>query len=493
MPRRTKAHISRQNMTTPAGRKAVLTEVIDLIDQWLEASLKGEVGVLSYTEPKELQQQLALQIPKEGQPEEILKEVKRYLSHAVRTAHPQYLNQLFGGFNLPAFVGEILTAATNTSMYTYEVAPAATLMEMAIVEKMLAYTGWNSGTGAMMTGGSNTNMVAMLLARNSIFKGAKMEGISGLPHLAVLVSERAHFSMLKAANTIGIGQNAVVKVALDENGRMRREGLEAAMEHCLANGMMPFMVCSTAGTTETGSFDAIDEAAAFAKKHQMWHHVDGSWGASLLLGSRSQSLFKGLEQADSFSWNPHKLMNIPLICSVLLVRREGIMREEIQSHDADYIYHDNDTSAYDMGPASLQCGRRVDALKLWLAWKYYGDEGYGKRIDHLLDLAEYATDRIANDDRLELMFPTQSLNVNFRFAVPEGLDADAFNEAVRYDLIRSGSGMVNYCRLEKGLSIRLILLNPDLRKEDLDQFFERFIEAAEKHLFRLQVAGAKAS
>ncbi len=476
-------------MEQPSSRKAVLSEILDRVDAWLEDSLTGAEPVIDFQRPEVLKAKLDLRLDgKGGGTDALLAETEKYLRHAVRTAHPAYLNQLFGGFNLAAFAGEIVTAATNTSMYTYEVAPVATLMEMAVVEKMRSYTGWTTGTGSMMTGGSNTNLVAMLLARNSIFKGAKEEGITGLPKLAVFVSERAHFSMLKAANTTGIGAAAVVKVPVDENGRMRGAALEQAMKETIARGRMPFMVCSTAGTTETGSFDAIDEVSDFAERHKLWHHVDGSWCAGLILSPRYRPLFKGLDRADSFSWNPHKLMNIPLVCSVLLVKDPNIMRREIQSHDADYIYHENDTSHYDMGPASLQCGRRVDVLKLWMAWKYYGDDGYAARIERLGELAAYATRRAETDPQFELTFPTQTLNVNFRCAVPEGVDADRFNENLRYRLIREGSAMVNYCRLDSGLSIRLVLLNPDLTEADLDRFFDAVADAAEAERTALQAA-----
>jgi len=465
------------------NREEVLSSVFELINSWLKQSEDPETPVTNYRAPEKLKEELALKIERSGASEKVLlTEIEKYLDFSVKTAHPAYLNQLFGGFNFPAFIGEIITALTNTSMYTFEVAPVATLMEMKLIEKMLGYTGWGSGTGSMLTGGSNTNMVAMLLARNSIFKGSKLEGITGLPKLAVFVSERSHFSMLKGANTIGIGQNSVIKVNLDENGRMRGPALKEAIEATLKKGYLPFMVCSTAGTTETGAFDAIDEVSEVAKNYELWHHVDGSWGGSVILSEKWKGLAEGLEKADSFSWNPHKLMNIPLICSVLLVKDENVMREEIQSYDADYIYHKSETSSYDLGPSSLQCGRRVDSLKLWLAWKYYGDEGYEKRIEHLFELAEHANQYIDVSDKLELMFPTQSLNVNFRVKTPDFVNSDKFNEKLRYELLKQGKSMVNYCWLENGLSIRLVLLNPDLSKKDITRFFEVLIEQAEKML-----------
>ncbi len=454
----------------------MLQDIFELIQDWVSEGRNPDAKVIDYHKPEELKEKLDLGLGTEGSDTEMLNQVREYLKYAVRTNHSSYLNQLFGGFNFPAFIGEVITSLTNTSMYTYEVAPVATLMEQEIIQKMISYTGWNIGEGALMTGGSNTNLVAMLLARNSKFPQAKAEGLSSLPKLAIFVSSRSHFSMLKGANTIGIGQNGVFKVDLDGDGRMRGDALERAIEKAVSEGFTPLMVCCTSGTTETGSFDAIDEAADVAEKYKIWLHVDGSWGGSAILSKKRQHLFDGLDRADSFSWNPHKLMNIPLICSALLVKSNGIMGESIRTHAADYIYHENDTSAYDFGPNSLQCGRRVDALKLWLAWKYFGDMGYASRIEHLFDLAEYATEIVKDSPDLELMFSTQSLNVNFRFITPEGIDADGFNESIRYRLLKSGKAMVNYCRLDSGLSIRLILLNPDLSAADIQCFFDLFIE-----------------
>jgi glutamate/tyrosine decarboxylase-like PLP-dependent enzyme len=461
----------------------VLQDVFGLINDWMKNADLPETKVLEQHSPQELSKLLALNLGSSSGMDGVMGEVKNYLKYAVKTNHPGYVNQLFGGFNFPAFIGEVITSLTNTSMYTYEVAPVATLMERKVVNKMLSFTGWKTGTGSMMTGGSNTNMVAMVLARHRMFPEAKENGMSGLPLLAIFVSDRSHFSMLKGANTIGLGQKAIFKVPVDAQGRMRGEALSRKIEEAREKGFTPMMVCATSGTTETGSFDDLEEIAPLAKKHKMWFHVDGSWGGSVILSEKRRHFFEGLEKADSFSWNPHKLMSIPLVCSVLLVKDEGISHEAISTGDAGYIYHDHEQDAYDFGPSSLQCGRRVDVLKLWLSWKFHGDEGYAQRIEHVFDLAQYASSVVEKHEQLELCFETQSLNVNFRFKVPsEEIDIDEFNESIRYKLIEEGKVMVNYCRLEKGLSIRLVLLNPDLTKEDLDRFFQHFVSVGNEIL-----------
>ena len=276
-------------MNSAQSDQDTLSEVFELVEKWMAESRLPDTPVVDYMSPKELKSKLNLEIPGSGEGNQgMLNQIKDYLRYSVKTGNPAYLNQLFGGIGFPGFVGEVITALTNTSMYTYEVAPVATLIEKALIEKMLSYTGWGSGEGIFTSGGSNSNLYAMLLARNSIFVNAKKEGITALPKLVILASERSHFSLLKGANTIGIGQNGVEKVQLDKNGRMRGEALSAAIERVVKQGRVPFMVCSTAGTTETGSFDAIDEIADIAEKHCLWHHVDGSWGGSLILSDRYQ-------------------------------------------------------------------------------------------------------------------------------------------------------------------------------------------------------------
>lgn len=470
-------------MNKYTSEEEVLKEIFQLAQQWISDSRDTDNLVVEHLSPNELQELFDFELKEDaGGNKQLLKEAKEYLKHAVRTSSPMYLNQLFGGFGFPGFVGEVLTALTNTSMYTYEVAPVASIMERKLIEKMISYTGWDSGEGIFTSGGSQSNLYALVLARNYIFPNVKNDGITALPKLAVLVSERSHFSLLKGANTIGIGQKGVIKVPVDDHGRMTGDAVSKAIEDTLKLGMMPFMVCSTAGTTETGSFDCIEQISEVAQKHQLWHHVDGSWGGALILHSDYKSLFSGLEKADSFTWNPHKLMSVPLTCSAFLTKHDGLMRKEIKSNDADYIYHDYDYSDWDTGPASLACGRRVDSLKLWLSWNYFGEKGYQERVKKCMSLAQYATSIVQEAENLELMFTTESLNVNFRFNNEDVPDLDAFNREIRYKLIHSGQAMVNFCMLENGLSIRLVLLNPDLTEADLDLFFERFINTAKELL-----------
>jgi glutamate/tyrosine decarboxylase-like PLP-dependent enzyme len=467
-----------------AGEKA-LRDTFQLIDQYIRSLNDPELKVNEFMLPDALSEKFDFEIRSGGgNYDDLLQYIRQYLHYSVKTGSKQYLNQLFGGFNLPALLGEFITSLTNTSMYTYEVSPMATLMELEVIRKMNSFTGFNEGDGAFLTGGSNTNLVAMIAARNRKFPETKDRGTSHLPPLTAFVSDQSHFSFTKAANAMGIGSGHVIKVKSDELGRMIPAELTKAIHASIGRGELPFFIGATCGTTEMGAFDPLDELVPIARQHNLWLHADGSWGGSVIMSPKYRHLFKGLDQCDSFSWNPHKLMNIPLICSVLLVREKGALHEYFSTYDTDYIYHEDETSSYDLGPKSLQCGRRVDSLKLWIAWKFFGDEGYVQRIEHLFTLARFASDYVNQHPHLELMCPTQSLNVNFRFNPGNAENLDDMNRQIRQELVKSGKSMVNYCTLKNRLSVRLILLNPDLEKADIERFFENFTSEAQSFMMK---------
>ncbi len=188
---------------------------------------------------------------------------------------------------------------------------------------------------------------------------------------------------------------------------------------------------------------------------------------------------RGLEKADSFIWNAHKLMGLPIICSIFFVREPGHLLRTNSVESTDYIFHDEVYGSFDLGPKSMQCGRKVDSLKLWLAWKYYGDKGFAKRINRLFELSAYAEEIVNKNTALELMVPRSSVNICFRYLPSQRSDLNKFNLKLREELAHSGKSMVNYAHLGNNLVIRLVITNPELTTEDIDLFFDNLIRTAQ--------------
>ncbi|MCF6181400.1 pyridoxal-dependent decarboxylase [Lutibacter sp.] len=458
----------------------ILTKSFDKIKKYLEGNKDTSLPIVKFKTPSELKEVINFEIEKKGVTEQdFLMLIDKYLEYSVKTGNKQFMNQLYSGFNFPAFIGEVFTALANTSMYTYEVAPVATAIETEMIRLMNQYTGYINGDGIFVTGGSNANLIAMFSARNKILPESRFEGYDRNKKLKAFVSEQAHYSFETAANVLGIGSNNVIKIKSDANGILLPSELEKEIKNCIDNGETPFFVAATCATTLLGAYDPIEEMAEICKKYNCWLHADGSFGGSLILSDQHRYLMKGIEQTDSFAWNPHKLMNIPLICSVLLVKKRGTLQHNITDINTDYIFHDID-KIEDLGEKSIQCGRRVDAVKLWFAWKYFGLEGYQKRIDNLIVMATYAEEVVNKNPNLELLVNRQSFAVCFRFIPKHKINLNSFNLELREAMRKNGKSIVNYGYIGKTLAIRLITANGEINKADIDLFFNNLLETASK-------------
>lgn len=468
-------------MKNDVNNKELLQNIFNIVLNYIQQYYVNNKELIQYKTSGELARSLNLQISNSGISEDQLtEEIKTYLKYSVKTGHKQFFNQLYAGFTLPGFIAEVITALTNTSMYTYEVAPAATLIEKELIRKMCKITGFEDGSGTFVTGGSNANLIAIFSARNKVFGEGKNKGLYQSKVLTAFVSDQSHYSFKTAANLTGIGADNLIKVKSDGNGRMIPDELEKALIRSLQEGKLPFFIAGTAGTTMLGAFDDFTAIAQIAKKYDCHFHIDGSFGGSLILSKNHRHLFKGIEMADSFAWNPHKLMNVPLIASVILFNDNRTLKHNLTKLNTDYIFHEQEDNC-DLGESSIQCGKRNDALKVWLTWKFFGDAGYEKRMDHLMDMAQYCKDKVQNTEQLELMADVNSLTVCFRYNDEQEQDLNKFNLQVREYLRKSGMSMVNYGYIDDELVIRFVVANADVQQSDIDTFIQNFEKAA-KHI-----------
>lgn len=403
--------------------------------------------------------------------EQLFADMRMYLEHTPNTLSPYFQNQLFSGINPYALAADWLTSVTNSTMATYEVAPVATVIERTLINHMISKCGWGQGDGIMVTGGSNANLVAMLLARNTLYPETKKSGVLPLK-LTVFVSEEAHYSFEKAANIMGLGTEQVIKVPSDDDGKMDLKALELLIQLSLSEGATPFFIAGTAGTTVLGAFDPLEAMAIIAEKYQLWLHVDGAWGGSVLLSQKHRSLMKGIKHADSLAWDTHKMMGTGLVSSFFLTQHPQSLRHSHQGGGADYIFHESEASSWDLGPSSLQCGRRNDAFKVWLAWRSLGDEGFEQLIDTLFEKAQLAQELVMNNPELELLQTPSMLNICFRYrcALPSEMA-----KKIRTQLLAEGRFYVNVATRRGETFFRMITVNPHLTRGHVDELLQSIV------------------
>lgn len=387
-----------------------------------------------------------------------------------RTASNLFFNQLFGGRNSKAVLGDLLAVMLNNSMYTYKVAGPQVGVEKEIIHKSCDLAGYPKGSdGTIATGGSMTNLMSMLLARDHYRLSITKEGVH--EKLIAYTSADSHYSIPKNASFIGIGLDQVRYIPTNQHGEMKVEELESAIQKDLEAGNAPFYVNATAGTTVLGAFDPIEEIAKVAKKYNIWLHVDGAYCGSVIFSREYKQLIKGVELSDSFCYNAHKMIGTPLTCSILITPHRKCLYESF-SIDAEYLYQ-TDKDDYNLGKTSLQCGRRNDALKFWTLWKAVGRKGLEKIVNQQFYLADVAREYVQNHPDYVLYSFDNSISVCFNY---KGIAANELCTA----LYQQGEILVGFGQFRDQEFVRLVTVNSGNQKEDILNFFRRLEDFADR-------------
>ncbi|XP_033342676.2 cysteine sulfinic acid decarboxylase [Megalopta genalis] len=402
----------------------LLSRLLEILREENAFNESGDEPVVRFVQPEELRNRMPMDLDEEpATKEEIETAVRQTIRYSVKTTSPHFHNQLYAGIEVYGLAGSWLTDVLNTSQYTYEVSPVFTLMERQVIGKSLklfGYPQFPEGDGIFCPGGSISAMYGMAVARFNKFPDVKRKGLAGLPPLACFTSEAGHYSITKGAHWLGLGTDHVYKVETDELGRMRPDKLSSAIAEARKQGNVPFFVNATCGTTVLGSFDPLPEIAAICKKEDLWLHVDACLGGTLLLSEKYRARLKGVELSNSVAWNPHKMLGAPFQCSMFLTKGKNLMHET-NCAGAKYLFQQDkhyDVS-WDTGDKSLQCGRKVDTLKLWLMWKARGTRGLRESVDTAMHAAEYFFERIKNREGFRLVLPSyECCNICFWYVPP---------------------------------------------------------------------------
>jgi glutamate/tyrosine decarboxylase-like PLP-dependent enzyme len=242
--------------------------------------------------------------------------------------------------------------------------------------------------------------------------------------------------------------------------------LELSIQKSITKGQHPLMIVATAGTTTRGSIDPIEALVSIAKKYSLWLHVDATWGGSLLFSSTYRLRLKGIEQADSLAWDAHKTFGIPLSCAVFICKQKGLLKKISAVGKSDYLFQESEDKDANLGELSLQCGRRIDALKLWLIWKSLGTIGLESWMDNAVHLAQQAQAFIQADSRFELLSEAHSFAVCFR-PTHQLNHAENHVDTLQKTLRASGTVLINRVTVNNQRAFRLITTHYQLTFEDI--------------------------
>jgi glutamate/tyrosine decarboxylase-like PLP-dependent enzyme len=305
----------------------------------------------------------------------------------------------------------------------------------------------------------------MMMGRDRANHDFREHGSDGRQH-TFYVSTQSHYSVDKAAAMLGVGRANVRKIKCDDNGSMNVDDLANAIEVDITNDCVPCAVIATCGTTVLGAFDPLKQIASVCRKHNIWLHADGAFGGPALLHRQHRNLLDGIEYADSLSWDAHKVMGVPLTCSMLLCQHQGKLSKSLQQ-DAEYLFQ-VDHEDLNPGLRSIQCGRRNDAFKLWSAWQALGDNGWHDRLEQQFKLAKFAADYIEQSADFELCQRPEYLTICFKVY---GVDATELCD----QLHANGEALIGHADVRGEQVMRLVVVNPEISTSDLQRLFENIV------------------
>ncbi len=435
--------------------------------------------VLSRVEPGEVKAGLPASPPYEPEPmARILADLEAAIVPGItHWNHPAFFAYFSITGSGPGILGELLSAALNVNGMLWKTSPAATELEEVTLDWLRQMLGLPEAFhGVIMDTASMASLVAIAAARERV-PGLRVreEGLSGrpdAPRLRLYTSQQAHSSIEKGAITLGIGQQGVRQIPVDDAFRMSPTALAQAIEQDLAAGWRPFCVAATVGTTSTTSIDPVPEIAAICRQHGLWLHVDGAYGGMAALVPEFRHVLDGCELADSLVVNPHKWLFTPIDCSAFYVRQPEVLKQAF-SLVPEYLRTAEETvnNYMDWG---VQLGRRFRALKLWMVIRYFGQRGLAARLGEHIRLGQLVAQWIDAHPDFERLAPTPFSTVCFR-ACPRhltGKELDDFNAALLEAVNATGRAYLSHTRLRDRYTLRMAIGNLRTTENHVQQTWE---------------------
>lgn len=449
---------------------AVLTHVLDHHAELADRPIRGDFDGI-----EDLCRNLKEALPETGVPLESLLDpmFRDWIPRSFGTPGPGYLAYIPGGGVFPAALADFISATTNRYTGIWQAAPALVQLEANALDWLRdAMQFPPEARGLFTPGGSMAMFNAIACAREKLLGTEIRTG-------TVYVSSQTHHSIAKAARLAGIAHDRVRTIDVDGNYRMRIDALQHAIERDRGDGLKPFMVFSTAGTTNTGAVDPLDAIADVAAREGLWHHVDGAYGGCFHLVPELRHLLAGLPRADSLTLDPHKGLFLPYGTGALLVRNGEDLRALHASH-AGYL-PDNQLEFYDPAQYGPDLSRGFPGLRVWMCLKIFGAARYRAAIAEKRELAVWAAQQIAAIPGIVMdALPQLSL---FAFHLEgKGLDTlDAQNQATRElmeRVTRRGKVMLTGAQVGERFLGRVCVLSFRTRRAEMETCVQHLVEEA---------------
>lgn len=363
----------------------------------------------------------------------------------------------------------------NNCTTVYELGMAGNAMEKVVITHLAEKYGYDKqATGFITSGGSMGNLTALVTARTS-------SGVNDKDYhkLAIMVSEEAHYSVERAAKIMGIQSDHIIKVPTDDDFAIRTDLMESYYEKAVTDGKIVFCVVGCACTTSIGAHDNLEAVADFARKHNIWFHVDGAHGGAAIFSEKYKYLLKGIEHSDSLIVDFHKMMMTPPLSTAVIYNARNRKINEF-SPKADYLWQDQLSEEWwNSAKHTLECTKPLTIIHTYTIMRLYGDEIYRQNIDTLYDLGKEFAELVKVQSDIELALEPSSNIVCFRFA-PNSVNLNEVNKKIVEELLKDGTFYIVSTLIRGKFYIRVTFMNPLTGTKELTGLLKTIRKIANK-------------
>jgi aromatic-L-amino-acid decarboxylase len=435
-------------------------------------------------EPYQIYKKLPVKPPENGEPVEIIfKEFKEIiLPGMTHWQSPNFFAYFPANSSFPSLLAEMLTAALGAQCMKWETSPAATELEETVLNWLRTMIGLpDNFHGVIQDTASTSTLCALLTSREKITDyRINNEGFKETDIYRVYCSSEAHSSVEKAVKIAGLGNRNLVKIDTDKEFCLKPSLLQKMIKEDLEKGKKPLCVVATMGTTSSTAVDPVKEIGNICKKYDVWLHIDAAHVGSALILPEYRTILKGIEQADSFVFNPHKWLFTNFDCSAYFVKDRNALVNTFQILP-EYLKTGHQGRVNDYCDWGIQLGRRFRALKLWFVIRNFGIKGLQDKLRKHISLARYIEAKIRSDSNFELVAPVNFNLICFRFKPGKITDNDKLNELnekLLQQINDTGKIYLSHTRLKGVYTLRMVIGQTNVEQRHVDQAWEIIKERA---------------
>jgi aromatic-L-amino-acid decarboxylase len=391
----------------------------------------------------------------------------------------------FGQFNptpLPIGVwADALASSLNQNAGAWRNGPTSAMIEARVLRWLCELIGCGPESfGVLASGGTEANLIALKCARDRAHKGAVEHGLRSAPgDLIVYASEQCHFSVERSIDVLGLGRASLRKIETDGRFHISIDALRKQIEVDREAGCIPCCIIGLAGATSTGVIDPLAELESIAKENDCWYHIDAAYGGALAFSEKHRSKLSGIELADSVTFDPHKWMFVPFACGAVLVRDGARVLRDAFDITPEYLNEDRGGAdvEFDFFRYGQMGTRRFNSLKLWMAMKFMGREGYAEVIEHQIELTEYLASRIDELSDFKRVGEVETAVCCFKYlpanvAKADGVEQDRLQQLLQQEIEHSGEAWITTTVVKERRVLRVNINSFLTERRHIDDLLE---------------------